>query len=50
MQPVVNESIENKSLSLSRLLEIEEKFETKVERIIPVEFDEETLRVSHESG
>ena len=27
------------------MLEIEEKFEAKVERIVPVEFDEETLRV-----
>ncbi len=32
-------------LAPERLLEIEEKFGTKVERIVPVEFDEETLRV-----
>jgi hypothetical protein len=32
-------------LASERLLEIEEKFEAKVERIVPVELDEETLRV-----
>ena len=32
-------------LASERLLEIEEKFEVKVERIVPVELDEETLRV-----
>jgi len=32
-------------LASKRLLEIEEKFEAKVERIVPVELDEETLRV-----
>jgi len=32
-------------LAPERLLEIEEKFGTKVDRIVPVEFDEETLRV-----
>ncbi|MCK5508807.1 MAG: hypothetical protein KAI50_09845 [Desulfobacterales bacterium] len=32
-------------LASERLLEIEEKFEAKVERIVPVELDEETLCV-----
>ncbi len=32
-------------LASKRLLEIEEKFEATVERIVPVELDEETLRV-----
>ncbi|WDN88299.1 hypothetical protein BuS5_01267 [Desulfosarcina sp. BuS5] len=32
-------------LASERLLEIEEKFEAKVERIVPVELDEKTLRV-----
>ena len=32
-------------LASERLLEIEEKFEATVERIVPVELDEETLRV-----
>jgi hypothetical protein len=32
-------------LASERLLEIEEKFEVKVERIVPVELDEEALRV-----
>ena len=32
-------------LASERLLEIEEKFEAKVERIVPVELDEEALRV-----
>jgi len=31
-------------LASKRLLEIEEKFEATVERIVPVELDEETLR------
>jgi len=32
-------------LASERLLEIEEKFEEMVERIVPVELDGETLRV-----
>jgi len=32
-------------LASERLLEIEEKFEAMVERILPIELDEETLRV-----
>jgi len=32
-------------LASERLLEIEEKFEAMVERIVPVELDEETLRL-----
>jgi len=32
-------------LASERLMEIEEKFEAKVERIVPVDLDEETLRV-----
>ena len=32
-------------LASERLLEIEEKFEATVERIVPVELDGETLRV-----
>jgi len=32
-------------LASERLLEIEEKFEATAERIVPVELDEETLRV-----
>ena len=32
-------------LASKRLLEIEEKFEAMVERIVPVEIDGETLRV-----
>jgi hypothetical protein len=32
-------------LASERLLEIEEKFQATVERIVPVELDEETLRV-----
>ena len=34
-------------LAAERLLEIEEKYDATVERIVPVEFDGETLRVQY---
>ncbi len=35
----------NRMLASDRLLEIEEKFAADVQRIVPVEMDDETLRV-----